>query len=376
MLAALLVLILIVGFALHQYIKGGLVSGFISIIAVIIAVCVAFGYYELLAGYLRDYSFIGAKGYPIFFVFLFIFVFAVVREVANKLLKVKVSFGLPIDRVGGPALGAIAGYLFAGGMLVVIGLAPFRTNWLYGRFEDRIGNPPLPNSAFLNPDGFISWLFGVISRGSLEGTNSFALLHADYVNQIFLNRYKISEGISPIAAEGAVNIASPGAGAAPENIAAQPGAQEPGKTLTLVPLSVSPSNLVSEGSQELTKFTLSQLRLIAQEKQYAYNLSSGVGEAVYPIGYVDANGVLRLKPLETELGENVYGQGKLDVAFQVPTTSTAVLLEFRQNIVQQILPTAAAPGSLVPTAPQPPSAPQPPPEQPDAVPSPSAEPSN
>jgi uncharacterized membrane protein required for colicin V production len=351
MVGTLLVIGIIIGFTLFQYIKGGIITGFIFLVAVIVGITAAFGYYELLAGYVKDYGFIGAKAYPLAFFITFIAAFILIKEVADNLLRPEISFGPMIDKAGGIVLGALVGYLFAGAMLVVIGLTPYKTNWLYGRFENTISNPPHPSGALLSPDGFVTGLFGTLSNGSLKGGQSFAVLHADYINQIFLNRHRTSDGVWPMAQDGAVSVTAPGVRAAPENLIEapqqegqqpQPFMPDPGKTLTLVKLQINSNSLMpsdSEGDVQ-QKLALGQLRLIVKEKQDAGNATSGSGEAVYPIGYINAAGQLAVKPLDTILGDEEI-KGPIDFAFSIPTNAAPVLMEFRHNIIEEIKPIAA-----------------------------------
>ena len=352
MVGTLLVIGIIAGFALYQYIKGGIITGFIFLVAVIVGIIAAFGYYELLAGYVKDYGFVGPKAYPLAFFIAFIAAFIIIKEVANNLLSPEISFGPTIDKAGGVAIGALVGYLFAGAILVVIGLTPYKTNWLYGRFTDNVSNPPQPSGILLNPDGFVTGLFGAFSNGSLKGTQSFAVVHADYMDQIFLNRHRVSDGVWPIAQNGAVSVTATGVRAAPENLTEaskqedqppQPFTPEPGKTLTLVKLQINSNSLTpSDGESEaLPKLALGQLRLIVKEKQSAGDITSGSGEAVYPIGYINAAGQLVVKSLDTMLDDKDL-KGASDFAFYVPSNAVPVLMEFRHNVIEAIRPAPAA----------------------------------
>lgn len=371
MVGTLLAIGIIIGFALFQYIKGGIVTAFIFLMAVIVGIAAAFGYYELLAGYIKDYGFIGPKAYPLAFFVAFIAAFIIIKEVADNLFRPEISFGPMIDKAGGTVLGALVGYLFAGAILIVIGLTPYKADWLYGRFENNINNPPQPSTMLLNPDGFVTGLFGALSNGCLKGDQSFAVVHADYINQIFLNRHRVSDGVWPIAQDGAVSLTAPGVRAAPENLMeaprqegqpAQPFTQEPGKTLTLVKLQINLNLLTPSDSESdvQPKLALGQLRLIVKDKQDAGNITSGSSEAVYPIGYINAAGQLAVKPLDTILSDEDL-KGVSDLAFYIPTNSVPVLMEFRHNLIEEIKPVAAPIG-------------QPPAEQP--APPPTAEPND
>ncbi|MDO8303761.1 MAG: CvpA family protein [Sedimentisphaerales bacterium] len=361
MVGTLLVIGMIAGFALYQYIKGGLITGFIFLVAGIVGIAAAFGYYELLAGYVKDYGFIGPKAYPLAFFITFMAAFIITKEVANNLLRPEISFGPMVDKAGGVALGALVGYLLAGVILVVIGLTPYKTNWLYGRFEDKISNPPQPSGMLFNPDGFVTGLFGTLSNGSLKGTQSFALVHADYIDQIFLNRHQVSDGVWPIAQDGAVSLIAPGVHATPENLMEAPRQQDqqpqpftpdPGKTLTLVKLQINSSALTpSDGESELQpKLALGQLRLIVKAKQEAGTSSSGSGEAIYPIGYINAAGQLAIKSLDTMLDDKVL-KSETDFAFNIPENTVPILIEFRHNSIEEIKPMAAP--AVLPPAEQP-----------------------
>jgi uncharacterized membrane protein required for colicin V production len=331
MLGSLLVIIIIAGFALYQYVKGGIVSGFIFLIAAITAAIAAFSYYELAASYITAYSFIGAKSFSIAFIVLFLVVFTVVREISVKLIKPDISFGSPIDKFVGTGIGAAAGYIVAGVILITIGLMPYKTNWIYSRFSDKVDNPPLSSGVFLNPDAFVTKLFGLFSSGSLKGQNSFAVVHADYIDQIFLNRLLVSDNISPLARDGAIRIVPQGVRLAPENLMEAPKEQETaqpveppsGKSIVLVGLRISgPSLAPAEGDQQ--KLVLSQLRLV-----------SASGQVAYPIGYLNSERQLVVKPLNASLSDELKAE-KIDFVFYIPKDTAPVALEFRQNIIEKI----------------------------------------
>jgi hypothetical protein len=342
-MVSLAMLVIIAGCAAVLYLKGTLVQGLTLVFNALFATFVAFAFYETLAGVLGKYaSGIAAWGQMICFLLLFILVIAILQTVTMQLGKEKIDLGLWPERVGRIVCGILLGYIITGCLLTALATAPLSSKIPYARFDGRNPNPAEPSKAALNPDGFVSGLFGTISKGSfasLSTPQSFAVLHADFLNQLYLNRLPLSQDISLRTSKAALSVPSKaGVWQAPATLRDSEGQTvqaQHGETLMLVRVGIKKNAL-----QDAGKFTLSQLRLICVPKTGSAEPLSGHGQAVYPIGYIGAGGRLEKKSLGeliTINSSDVQDSSKdIDFAFYVPTGLSPALIGFKDNNLEKV----------------------------------------
>lgn len=342
-MVSLVMLVIIAGCAVALYLKGTLIQGLTLIVNALFAGFVAFGFYEALAGVLTKYvASMAIWAQMICFLLLFVLVLAILQTVTLQLGKEKIDLGLWPERIGRIISGVLLGYLITGYLLTALALAPLPNKFPYARFDERNPNPAKPNKALFNPDGFVSGLFGTVSKGcfaSLANPRSFAALHADYLNQLYLNRHKVSLDVSMQTSTAALTILSKaGVWEAPATLRDSDGQAlpaRPGETLMLVRVGIKKNALKDAG-----KFTLSQLRLICVPKGDSTEPLAGHGRAVYPIGYIGAGGHLEQKSLDvliTIQGTDVSGKSKdIDFAFYVPANLSPTLISFKGNNLEKV----------------------------------------
>jgi hypothetical protein len=110
----------------------------------------------------------------------------------------------------------------------------------YPRFDARNPNPARPSKPVLSPDGFVTSLFATISKGSFSTIGepkSFAVLHAGYVDQLYLNRHKINEKIPLMTTMPTIDVPKGGVRQAPDSLRdaeGKPISISGGETLMLV----------------------------------------------------------------------------------------------------------------------------------------------
>jgi hypothetical protein len=381
-MVSLVMLAIMGGCAAFLFLKGTLVQGIIMIFNAIIAGFVAFGFFEILTRLLIKYSPGVAVWAPLIcFVVLFILTFAVLQA-AMQLAKEKADLGKLPEQIGRVACGLVLGYVITGHALVAAAMAPIPNQYPYPRFDQRSPNPSKPNTPLLSPDGFVTSLFSTISKGSFSaiGTpKSFAVLHAGYVDQLYLNRHKVMEKVPLMTSTTTINVPKNGVRAAPDSLRDSEGKSlsiSPGESLMLVRVELQPRGLKDAG-----KFTLSQFRLVCGPKGAGKDPLAGQGQAVYPLGYVGDRSRLERKPLgdiitaQSDTGQPV----NMDLAFAVPTSLTPLLLEFKANDVVQVSVPASREETLemVPfgqSAETPAAAPQSEPQAPGAQPAPTTPP--
>jgi hypothetical protein len=340
-MANLLVVLIILGCVAYQYLKGTLVKSFAMVITTICASVVAFGYFELLANVLIGRGSLVLWAQPLSFMLLFVLTFAILQTIATQLTRRPVDLGLLTERIGRIVCGIFLGLTISGLLLTALAMAPLSTSYPYQRFDADRPNAERPKKVLFNADGFATGWFGIVSSGSFSGKRSFATLHPDFVDQVFLNRHEIADDISIITASDAVEIPKKKAAwPAPEGLKdsdGKPVSLKSGHSLTIVRVGIKKKAIKDAG-----RFTLSQLRLICKEKTSAKNLLAGKAKNVYPIGYLKTADQLQVKQLNDQVElERADFDGTvrwIDFAFYIPNGFIPVLVEFKQNSIAQVPP--------------------------------------
>ena len=340
----LVMLAIMAGCAAFLFFKGTLVHGIIMVFNALIAGFIAFGFFEMLARFLVQQSpGIAAWAPLICFALLFILTFAVLQTGALQVAKGKPDLGKLPEQIGRPVCGVVLGYLLTGYILVAAALAPLPNQYPYPRFSPRSPNPARPAKPVLSPDGFVTGLFATVSKGSLSAIQqprSFAVLHADYVDQLYLNRHKVADKVGLMTSMHTIDVPRKGVRQAPDSLRDTDGRApsiSPGESLTLVRVELAPRGLRDAG-----KFTLSQFRLVCGLKSSGKAALTGQGQAVYPLGYIGEKARLERKPLDEVITATTSSSEpvKIDLAFAVPASLTPLVLEFKGNDIAQVSPPA------------------------------------
>ena len=342
-MVSLAMLAIMAGCAVFLYLKGTLAQGIVMIFNAMIAGFVAFGFFEIASTYLIKYSPGIAPWAPMAsFLLLLILVFAVLQAVEMQINKEKIDLGPTPEQIGRPVSGLVLGYVATGYLLVAAAMAPLPSQYPYPRFGDRNPSPSSPKKPLLSPDGFITGLFGTVSKGSLSPIRepkSFAMLHAGYVDQLYLNRHKGKE-VQLMTGSPAIDVPrKAGVWNAPESLRdaeGKPLSAPAGTNLMLVRVT-----LKRNAFKNSSKFTLSQWCLVCGLKGGAGHPLAGKGQAAYPAGYIGSGGRFERKSLDevTDLSKVQGDPITMDLGFHVPTNLVPVLLEFkRDNVVQVSAP--------------------------------------
>ena len=343
-MAASVVLLIVVGCGAYQYLKGSIFKAVTTIMAMILASAVAFGFFEMLAGYLiskRSDSKFVPWAQSLCFVVLFVVAFAILQTAVMQLAKLKVDFGVLPERIGRAILGAFMGLLVSGLLLTALAMGPLPNKYPYQRFDARNPEASSPSKVFPNVDGLVSGWFSMLSKGSfsaIRNPQSFGAIHADFLDQLYLNRHNDSDEMSFVVKPNSVTVPSKeGAWDV------QPGEikDSEGKAVTLEAgdgIVVVRMEMFKNAVSKAGKFTLGQVRLICKEKD-----SSGqAGINVYPIGYFSGVNEITTKKLfeKITLDRDHFGKTEvkkpLDFAFKVPNDYTPIALEFKQNCIMQV----------------------------------------
>ncbi len=174
LIAALFVLLVAAFWAMQ-----GVFSSAIMLIETIVALMVAFGYYEPVAGLATEYIPEYAHGAAL--VLLFAVTLTVLRLLTDKFIPGNVQFPMPVDRAGGGLLGLLTGLLLIGTTLTGVQMLPIGPAPL--GFQRVSFDPPGRRSIWLNPDGFAVSMAGLLSTGRFGG-EPLERAHPDFLGEL------------------------------------------------------------------------------------------------------------------------------------------------------------------------------------------------
>jgi len=331
MTIAIILLIILLTMAFF-YLKCKLTTSLTTLITIVLATIAAFSYFETAAQFLISRGYGGGWAMPGAFVVIFMFVFALLRSGADYLVGSEIDLGKPAQTAAAVVCGLLGGILFAGNVLVVLGMMPVQHKLLYNRFPaDSPIVPANPQAPALAVDDWVAGFYGLVSRGALASKTSFSVLHADFVNTNHINRHGLGRDIPTIAGR--------------DSVVAPPKAKTPIRlftfadkgTVAVVRVGLSMRSIADGGAAETgpLAFFLGQLRLICKQDGQQDNLL-GKGQAVWPKGIVK-NGALIEKRLEEMVNTDTEAVGErnrvlwLDVAFSLPSGQAPAAIQFRQN---------------------------------------------
>lgn len=332
-MTGLIVAVMVLGCAAFQYFKGTLLRAFAAIIAAICASVIAFGYFEAAAGILIGREFMTPWAHAVCFAVLFILSFAVLNTAAIKLTDQQTDMGFLPEHIGRAVCGAFTGLILSGLFITALAIAPLGNDKPYQRFDSKNPDPQASSGSFISTDSFAVGFFSMISRGSLSGSKSFAVLHPDFLDQIFLNRHSISKKIPATTIPEAIEMPAKTA-VWPAELKDQDGKQvpsKPGYDLMIVRTGINKKNIIKQDFA----FTLSQLRVVCKKAEDAQYPLTGKGINAYSIGYMKTTARLQLAPMDEEIrltrddfDEKVKW---IDFAFYIPSGYIPVIAELKQN---------------------------------------------
>ncbi len=366
-LASLSVVLIILGCAAYQYFKGTFIRAFATIIIAVCAIVAAFGFFEVLANVFisrgADSRFLSLVPWAqtLCFALLFVIVFGALQTGMTFLTHRSIDLGFLPERIGRVVCGIFLGLLLSGFLLTAIGMAPLSNKYPYQRFDEK------RSKVLLNADGFATGLFSIISRGSLSGKRSFATIHPDFLDQVHLNR--LISGTSTLTCETpAISLPKQAVWPAPQSLKAQVDEivsrlnrdgklkdESTGKSIpmpgpgsdyqpTIVRVGIKRRALSTKSKINVGAFILSQLRLICKQQGYGEDPLAGAGINIYPIGHLKAADQIQVS---TEIKidskndfEDNAGEKWIDFVFCVPRDYVPVLVEFKQNSIVEIRPSA------------------------------------
>ncbi|MCF7974302.1 MAG: CvpA family protein [Phycisphaerae bacterium] len=336
------VLLIIAGCAAYQYFKGNIVRGVATVFVTLIASFIAFGYFEYLAKLLIGFESLqslGAWVYVICFALVFLICFAVFQTGIVALLHEPILLGDLPEKIGRPLVGLFLGWILSGVILVAASMAPLANTIPYARFDERNPNADNPKKAFLNADGLVSGWFAMISKGSFSAISkpqSFALMRASFLDQMYLNRHAINQKVSVLTKEPAIDVPLKAAvWNAPDGLVDEdqkPLAGKAGCRPMIVRI-----NLKKKGLSGHSPFTVAQVRVVCKSSSQGETALQGQGQVVYPIGYMSGKNTVLTRSLKDKVtvSSDAFSRDQssrpIDFVCLVPNGLTPVLAEFKMN---------------------------------------------
>jgi hypothetical protein len=312
-----------------------------------------------------------------------------------------VDLGFMPERIGRVVCGLILGLIVSGLLLTAFEMAPLPLGYPYQRFDPARLDVKRPGGVLLNANGFATGLFSFLSNGSFSGKRSFASLHPDYLDQLFLNRLLATGEVGTVSSTApAIEVPKPAVWPAPQAIAEQvdalvselrtrggkvaydqggasvslPVSPESGYIPTIVRVGIKKRAIKGVSTVNGGAFTPSQLRVLCKRKGYGDDPLAGTATNIYPIGHLKAADQIQVIP-QIRVGTNDFEEGAgtkyIDFVFCMPSGFDPVLVELKLNSVVEI------PRSVIVSADQAPAPAffTPAPEMKRQAPGPAAEPS-
>ncbi len=367
MIATSVIIIITLLSVAHFYLKNSVLTSFATLISAVLAVVLAFNFYEQLANLLISRGSLVQWAQPGCFILLFVFGFAVIRILCDYLVGANIDFGVLPTRVTAVVCGIIVGVIISGMVLIAAAMAPVGSKWPYARFGEEGRTVKAsninPNNVLFNVDGLVTGLFSWISRGSLRSDKSFAVLQADFIDRLHLNRLKPEKkkedeekprrGRKPSKEpekEKVLTIAGINSIVLPKNAVRI----RDDDNRTVVRMGIK-GKLISDGGamdeNGKVSFTLSQVSLICKQNAEAMD-TCGTAKAVYPEKYITRKSkrtkeAASLAELMTFSRTSFKGgNAPIVIAFNVPRGMTAKFLRFKQNVIVELPRSTAYSGEM------------------------------
>jgi hypothetical protein len=383
-MASLAVVLIILGCAAIQFFKGTVVRAFATAIAVVCAGMVAFGFFEVLANVFISrgddsrYASLVPWAQTLCFLLLFVLTFAILQTGVTFLTSHPVDLGFLPERIGRVICGLLTGLLASGLILTAFEMAPLPLAYPYQRFDPAQLDVKRPQGVLLRADSLATGLFRFLSSGSFSSKRSFATLHPDYLDQLFLNRLLATGEVGTVSSTApAIQVPKPAVWPASQAIAQQvdafvselrtrggkiaieqggasvslPVSPESGYVPTIVRVGVKSNSLKANANLSGGVFTPSQLRVICKRKGYIGDPLAGDGINVYPIGYLAAADKLQIAP-KIQVASSDFEQNastkEIDFVFCIPNGFEPVLVQLKLNSVVEIPRSAIVPADQAP----------------------------
>ncbi|MBN1456878.1 MAG: CvpA family protein, partial [Sedimentisphaerales bacterium] len=301
-IAAIIIIVLLT--MAYFYLKSPLLTSVATMFAAIIAVLVAFNFYEIVAEQLLSRGHGGQWAQPSCLLLLFVITLVLLRAACDQIVGANIEFGSIPKQIVAVVCGFVVGFIISGTLIVILAMSPLSPSMPYERFPiegAKLNADRLGSNKSLMADGFVCGLFKLASKGSLSSKKSFDVYHADFLDQLHINRRNTGKerGEVPIIA-GKKSIIVP----------SKNGVRISEDDFTIVRAGVKSGSIQKDGAALGTNsisLTPGQFRLVCKKKAEIADMQ-GSAIAIYPLQYQWASMAQR-NPMDedskVDLDENI-----------------------------------------------------------------------
>lgn len=332
MISLIITVIVMIGIVAHFYLRFTPMKSFVALMAAIIGFVTAFSYYEVAANLLISRGYIPQLAQSLCFILIFILTSVIIEVLSGFIVGANIDFGQPVKIVTAIVCGLITAIIVSGAIAIAFALAPLSKSNPYARFDETF-KVRKPSKVMIPADDFIAGFYNLIAKGALGSENRFDVLHANFLNQVHLNRYAVKEGAAMVAAKDAAFV---------ERFGVREKELPGGDVRTVIELNIKAKSIKEGGAMDsgnTLSFALAQTRLICGTDGQS-ELTGGNIEILYPEKYL-----IKGKPVKKDIQPSevisfdrdsyiTTSKGKaarVDLAFMVPKNLTPMFLEFKAN---------------------------------------------
>jgi len=335
MISTIVTILIIISMTSRFYLKYTPMKSFSTVMAAIIGVITAFSFYEILASLLISRGYLAQWAQAICFFTIFLAVSIILETLMGYIVGENIDFGKPAKISTAIICGIISGIIISGVVDITSGLSPTRRSNPYSRFGDQIDVSQVsrPSKSLIPSDDFVAGLYKMVSKGALSSNKRFDVVHANYVDQLHLNRFAAEDEVAIVSADDAVFVDKYGV-----RKKEMPG----GEIRTVIELHVKTKAIEDGGAMDANKklsFSLSQIRIVCAPEQESEITGKNI-KVLYPEKYfIKGQTVkedIRLSdiidfPRDTFVQTAKGKAARLDLSFDVPESLSPKFLQFKAN---------------------------------------------
>ncbi|MGC9259777.1 MAG: hypothetical protein ACP5I8_06820 [Phycisphaerae bacterium] len=323
MIVQIIVLLFIILFTLYMANEGPL-SALLLLIASFFASTVAMGVYQAWSGLLLSHR--PDFAYGVTFLLTFFLSFSLIRTAFDYFIRGDVELPLWPGRIVGGAFGFVTAMILIGSVMVGIEMLPLPSSILgYARYDSAQSLADnSPNRLWLNPDGFVTTLWDMVSGRSL-GNHSFGKNHPQALREFYADRYTVQYAGAKALPPDLLHVAF--AAPLPATMDKRYGIPAQGRQVILIRTEVSHGDVQPNVSSDQGYF-----RLTPAEVQ----LVTTHGKMYFPTGYLEYGREyipLRLDEPMVDDYRTVHGRRKViqNWIFLIPTGEQPLVFRMKQT---------------------------------------------
>ena len=329
MILQFIVLLFIILFALYMANEGPL-SALLLLCASFFASALAMGVYQAwskpILNHRPDFA------YGVTFLLVFFLGFSLIRTAFDYLIRGDVELPLWPGRIVGGVFGFFTAMILIGSVMVGVQMLPLPSSILgYSRYstaQDLASNSP--SGLWLDPDGFVTSLWGLVSGRSL-GEHSFSKYNPEPLRQFYADRYTVQYAGAKALPPSLLHV--PFAGPLPVGMIKRYGIPAAGKQVILVRTEVNHGSAQPNISSDQGYF-----RLTPAEVQ----LVTTGGGMYFPSGYLEDGRhytPLKLNDPMVDDYRTVHGHRRVvqDWVFLIPDNDQPLVLRMKQTAEANLL---------------------------------------